>query len=111
MAGKKIVFDFHFRLGKKEGNKVRPILLTLIRDKDRNLVLKNSGNLKDHEEYKDIYIKEDLTKSQRDFMKRQEEQLKAEAMLKNSQLKNGEEWEWRIRGRGLMRRLAKVTLQ
>ena len=49
-----------------------------------------------HDEWKDVYIKQDLTKSQRALGKKHEEELKKEAERRNSLLKNGEDWTWGI---------------
>ena len=74
-------------------------------------VLKSANKLKDHQTWGKIYLKPDLTKSQREFIKAQEAELKVEAARRNSLLKNGESWEWKIRGRGLQHHLAKVTIR
>ena len=74
-------------------------------------VLKNANRLRDHQTWSKIYLKPDLTKSQREFVKAQEAELKVEAARRNSLLKNGESWEWKIRGKGLQHHLAKVTIR
>ena len=100
-----------FRIGKREEGKIRPIVVSLRDEREKESILRGSSKLKDSHDWKDVYIRPDLTKAQREFMKKQEDQLKAEAASKNSLLKNGETWEWKIRGRGLIRYLAKVPIR
>ena len=111
MAEKKVAFDVRFRIGKREEGKIRPIVVSLRDEREKESILRGSSKLKDSHDWKDVYIRPDLTKAQREFMKKQEDQLKAEAASKNSLLKNGETWEWKIRGRGLIRYLAKVPIR
>ena len=111
IAEKKIVFEVKFRIGQKEPTKVRPVIVTLHGEGDKETILKGSNKLKDHQHWKNVYLKPDMTKNQRDYIKNQEDELKAEAARRNSLLKNGEGWEWRVRGRALQRHLAKVHLR
>ena len=111
VAGKKVAFDVRFRIGKKDEGKIRPIVVALRDERDKESILRGSSKLKDSNDWQHVYIRPDLTKAQREFMKKQEEQLKVEAASKNSLLKNGETWEWKIRGRGLVRYLAKVPFR
>ena len=108
VAERKVAFEVQFRIGPKVDGKVRPIVARLHEEKDKVMLLKGANKLKDHDQFKGMYIKPDLTKAQRGFMKKQEEGLRNEAACKNSLLKNGENWEWRVRGRGMERHLAKV---
>lgn len=111
IAAKKVVFEVKFRIGQKEPTKVRPVIVTLHGEGDKETILKGSNKLKDHQHWKNVYLKPDMTKNQRDYIKNQEDELKAEAARRNSLLKNGEGWEWRVRGRALQRHLAKVHLR
>ena len=111
IIGEKIAFDLKFRIGQKQDGKVRPIVISMRNVGDKESVLKNANRLRDHQTWSKIYLKPDLTKSQREFVKAQEAELKVEAARRNSLLKNGESWEWKIRGRGLQHHLAKVTIR
>ena len=111
IIGEKIAFDLKFRIGQKQDGKVRPIVISMRNIGDKESVLKNANRLRDHQTWSKIYLKPDLTKSQREFVKAQEAELKVEAARRNSLLKNGESWEWKIRGRGLQHHLAKVTIR
>ena len=111
IIGEKIAFDLKFRIGQKQDGKVRPIVISMRNIGDKESVLKNANRLRDHQTWRKIYLKPDLTKSQREFVKAQEAELKVEAARRNSLLKNGESWEWKIRGRGLQHHLAKVTIR
>ena len=108
IVGRKIAFEVKFRIGQKEENKTRPIVVKLRDLSDKEAVLSSSAALKDHQKWRNVYLKPDLTKFQRDFLKKQENELRAEALRRNSLLKNGEDWEWAIRGKGMMRHLTKV---
>ena len=111
IIGEKIAFNLKFRIGQKQDGKVRPIVISIRNIGDKESVLKNANRLKGHQTWSKIYLKPDLTKSQREFVKAQEAELKVEAARRNSLLKNGESWEWKIRGRGLQHHLAKVTIR
>ena len=108
ILGRKIAFDVKFRIGARNEEKIRPIVVKLKNLQDKEEILAGSSALKDNEEWKDVYIKQDLTKSQRALGKKHEEELKKEAEQRNALLKNGEEWTWGIRGRGLLRHLIKL---
>ena len=75
--------------------------------REREEILRGSSALKSELEWKNVYLKQDLTKNQRDMLKKQEEELKDEAQERNSHLKNGEDWKWVIRGHGFQRHLIK----
>ena len=53
------------RLGKSELNKKRPIKVVLNSEEDKNKILINLKNLKDHEAFKGISITEDYTLNER----------------------------------------------
>ena len=108
IVGRKIAFEVRFRIGQKEQNKIRPIVVKLRDLSEKEAVLNSSAALKNHQKWGRVYIKPDLTKFQRDLFKKQENELRAEAAKRNSLLKNGEDWEWGIRGKGMMRHLLKV---
>ena len=108
VAEKKVKFEIKNRMGAKEDGKVRPIQVRLKEGSDKELILSGSNKLKGHQHYKRIYIQPDRTASQRELMKKQEDELREEAARKNSLLKNGEGWEWQIRGKGLQRHLVKI---
>ena len=105
---KKVAFEIKNRMGAREEGKVRPIQIRLREERDKELILSASHRLKGHQQYKDIYIKPDYTRAQREFIKDQTVKLREEAAQKNSLLKNREGWEWQIRGKGLQRHLAKI---
>ena len=108
IVGRKIAFDLKFRIGQKQDNRIRPIAVKLRELSDKEAVLSSSAALRGHQQWGGVYIKHDLTKFQREFIKKQEDELRAEAATRNSLLGNGEDWEWGIRGRGMMRHLSKV---
>ena len=105
VARRKIVFEVKFRIGQKEEGKVRPIVLKLCNQHEKYEILDNCTRLKDLSQWQNVYIRPDLTKLQRDCRQAHEAQLKAEASQRNAELKNGETWEWKLRG---LRHLAKV---
>ena len=108
VTGQKKAFEIKFRIGKKQEGKARPIVVKLRDQNHKEEILNSSANLRNHGQWKDVYIRPDLTKCQREFIKKQEEELQAEAMRRNSQLKNGEDWAWGVRGKGMQRHLTKV---
>ena len=108
VARRKVVFEVKFRIGQKEEGKDRPIVLKLRNQHEKYEILDNCSRLKDHSQWQNVYIRPDLTKLQRDCRQAHEAQLKAEASQKNAERKNGETWEWKPRGRGLLRHLVKV---
>ena len=108
LASKGVQSEIKFRIGKKEAGKVRPVVVRLKEANDKETIFWGSSQLKEHRQWKEVYVKQDLTKSQRDLMKKQEEDLKSEAARRNALLNNGEGWEWKVRGRGLQRHLARV---
>ena len=108
VAEKKVEFDVKFRIGQRDDGKTRPILVKLLDEREKALIIQGSTRLKDHEDFKGMYVKADLTKAQREYMKKREEELAQEADRKNALQKNGETWEWKVRGRGMFRHLAKV---
>ena len=108
VAGKKVEFEVKFRIGQRVDGKTRPIVVKLQDEREKALIVQGSTRLKDHDDFKGMYVKADLTKAQREYMKKREEELGQEADRKNALLKNGETWEWKVRGRGMNRHLAKV---
>ena len=108
IVGRKVAFNVKFRIGAKAEDKTRPIVVKLRDNHEKEEILAGSSALKTHEEWKDVYIKQDLTKSQRALGKKHEEELKKEAERRNTLLKNGEDWTWGIRGRGFLRHLIKL---
>ena len=111
VTGHKVAFDVKFRIGQKEENKTRPIVVKIRDPSSKEEILKGSTALKDHLEWKNVYIKPDLTKRQRELFKKHEEELREEAGRRNAHLKNGEDWEWGVRGRGLQRHLIKLRIR
>ena len=108
VARRKVVFEVKFRIGQKEEGKDRPIVLKLRNQHEKYEILDNCNRLKDHPQWKNVHIRQDLTKLQRECRQAHEAQLKVEASQKNAELKNGETWLWKPRGRGLLRHLVKV---
>ena len=105
LTGSKKPFDLRFRIGKKQ-EKPRPILIRMPDLKDKEEILGKGYKLKDHPQWKNVYIKEDLTCAQREQVGQLNEKLASEANSKNAGLKN-EDWRWVVRGRGMQRHLAK----
>lgn len=104
----KKLFTLRYRMGRKQDGKVRPILVRLGSMYDKDHILSQTKVLKDNPQWKDIYVKPDLTKSQREFEKKFQVDKELEAQSKNLLQKNGEDWEWTTRGRGLQCHLSKV---
>ena len=105
LTGGKKPFDLRYRIGKKQ-EKPRPILIRMPDIKDKEEILGKGYKLKDHPQWKNIYIKEDLTRAQREHIEQLNKKLASEAISKNAGLKN-EDWRWVVRGRGMQRHLAK----
>ena len=101
-------FEVEVRIGAKAENKIRPIVVRVSSLQAKEEILKKSLTLKDHQQWKDVYIKPDLTKLQRTLFKKHEEEMKQEAERRNELSKNGEEFTWVTRGGGLQRRLVKL---
>ena len=106
IAGEKKAFNLRFRIGKKQEDKPRPILIKVIDLKEKEEILGKIHNLKGHAVWDKIYIKHDLTRLQREHLKQLNEKLSADADLRNQGLKN-EDFRWVVRGRGMQRHLAK----
>ena len=84
------------RLGKKEDDKQRPILMTCPNTETKKKIINNAKKLKTSEEYRRIGISHDLTKGQRQELKN----LKEQARLKNTENQTfiviGDPSNWRI---------------
>ena len=106
IVGEKKAFDLRFRIGKKQDDKPRPILVKILEIKDKDDILGKVHNLKGHSEWDKVYVKQDLTRLQREHLKQLNENLSADAALRNQGLKN-EDFRWVVRGRGMQRHLAK----
>ena len=68
------------RLGKREENKKRPLLIKLKDKATKQEIMENAKKLKDSESYKQVGISHDLTKIQRNELKN----LREEARLKST---------------------------
>ena len=101
-------FLLKYRMGKKQNGKARPILVRLECMYDKDHILSHAKVLNNHPQWSSIYVKPDLTKSQREFEKKFEMDKKLEAQNKNLLQKNGQDWEWTTRGRGLQCHLSKA---
>ena len=106
IVGEKKAFDLRFRIGKKQDDKPRPILVKILEIKDKEDILGKVHNLKGHSEWDKVYVKQDLTRLQREHLKQLNENLSADAALRNQGLKN-EDFRWVVQGRGMQRHLAK----
>jgi len=85
------------RIGKRSPEKNRPIKIAFKKEEDKLLVLQNLYRLKDDQFFSGVSITEDMTKQERDMVRR----IKTEADQKNH--KNEEEGNetntvWRVRG-------------
>ena len=65
-----------FRLGRKTDNKARPLLVALESEVEKLELLSRAPKLRFHEEYKNIFIAQDMTKLQRLKHKKLVEELK-----------------------------------
>ena len=109
IAGEKKVFQLQRRIG-KPGDRPRPILIRMPNAADKEFILSKGKNLKDHPQWKNVVIKPDMTTNQRDYAKKRGEDLDAVAVARNADLKNGENFKWVIRGRGVRPYLGKATV-
>lgn len=57
------------RIGKRDANKIRPIRVVLKNTETKFDILKAASELKNHPEYKDVYIMTDLTRKQQEAEK------------------------------------------
>ena len=110
LAGAKKAFELRFRIGKKQDDKPRPILIRMRDFGDKECILSKAHTLSQHPQWKKIFIQPDLTRNQREQVQRMESELSNTAAARNAELKNGEGWKWGIRGRGTDRHLAKVKV-
>ena len=109
MAGEKKVFQLQRRIG-KPGDRPRPILIRMPNAADKEFILSKGKNLKDHPQWKNVVIKPDMTANQREYAKKRGEDLDAVAVARNADLKNGENFKWVVRGRGVRPYLGKATV-
>ena len=109
LTGVKKPFELRFRIGKKQ-DKPRPILIKVPDPKDKEEILSMGHKLKDNPQWKSVYIKEDFTPAQREYIDQLNKNLVSEANSKNAGLKN-ENWKWVVRGRGMQRHLAKTKIR
>ena len=73
ITGHKMDFDVKFHIGAKAENKIRPIVVKVSSLQAKEELLKKSATLQDHQQWKDVYIKPDLTKLQRTLFKKHED--------------------------------------
>ena len=109
MAGDKKVFQLQRRIG-IPGDRPRPILIRMPSAADKEFILGKGRVLKDHPQWKNVVVKPDMTANQRDFAKKRGDDLAALAVVKNADLKNGENFMWVVRGRGVRPYLGKATV-
>ena len=109
IAGEKKVFQLQRRIG-KPGDRPRPILIRMPNAADKEFILSKGKNLRDHPQWKNVVIKPDMTANQRDYAKKRGEDLDAVAVARNADLKNGENYKWVVRGRGVRPYLGKATV-
>ena len=109
LAGEKKVFQLQRRIG-KPGDRPRPILIRMPNAADKEFILSKGKVLKDHPQWKNVVVKPDMTANQRDFAKKRGDDLAALAVAKNADLKNGENFKWVVRGRGVRPYLGKATV-
>ena len=65
-----------FRLGKRNENKIRPLLVVLKNEMDKSFLLANSAKLRQHDSCKTVYFSPDRTKFERLKYKKLVEELK-----------------------------------
>ena len=109
MAGEKKVFQLQRRIG-KQGERPRPILIRMPNTIDKEFILTKGKVLKDHPQWKNVVVKPDMTANQRDYAKKRGDDLAAVAVARNADLKNGENFKWVVRGRGVRPYLGKATV-
>ena len=71
--------------GKPEGDRPRPLIVTVEDDETREGILTNARRLSGNEEWKKVFVAHDLTWRQRDEMRKEEKKLKDEAEKKTKE--------------------------
>ena len=109
MAGEKKAFQMQRRIGQR-GEKPRPVLIRMPTTLDKEFILSKGKVLKDNPQWKNVVVKPDMTKNQRDYAQKLGDNLAAVAVTRNADLKNGENFKWVVRGRGVKPSLGKATV-
>ena len=109
MAGENKVFQLLRRIG-RQGERPRLILIRMPNTVDKEFILSKGKVLKDHPQWKNVVVKPDMTANQRDYAKKRGDDLAAVAVARNADLKNGENFKWVVRGRGVRPYLGKATV-
>ena len=82
------------RIGRPDNNKKRPIKIILQNKQEKDKIMNNLRNLKDHNEFKGISITDDYTMSERQMIK----EFATKAKEKSSLEPDGSNYVWRVRG-------------
>ena len=103
--------EIKFRAGKKreDDDRPRPLIVKINDAEKRDKLRKNARFLARSEEWKKVYVSEDLTWQQREEARKREKELREEADKKTEQAKNeGKEGRWRVVGPRGRRTLAYI---
>ena len=105
-------FEVRFRAGKKreeEGAKPRPLIVKISSGEKRERIRRNARLLSRSEEWKSVFISEDLTWQQREEARKQEKECREEADKKTEAAKNeGKQGKFRVVGPRGRRRVVYV---
>ena len=78
-----------FRAGKKDGDRPRPLIVTLGDEETRENILANARRMSGKEESKKVFVSHDLTWRQREEARKEEKKLRDEAEKKTEEENNG----------------------
>ena len=82
-------FEVKYRAGKKrEDGTPRPMIVKLSADEKREQLLAKAGRLAKKSTWKDVFVRPDLTRRQREEANRREAKLREEATKKTDEAKN-----------------------
>ena len=99
-----------FRSGKKrEDEKPRPLIVKVPDAEKRMMILNNGRKLAKKEEWKTVFVAQDMTWQQREDARKQEREMKMEAEAKNGKEKEEKTWgRWIVVGPRGKRRLLRL---
>ena len=102
--------EIKFRAGKKqEGARPRPLVVKIRNEEKREKIRRNARLLSRSEEWKTVFVSEDLTWQQREEARKQEKALREEADKKTEEAKNeGRRVKFRVVGPRGRRRVVQV---
>ena len=78
-----------FRAGKKEGERPRPLIVTIEDEETRENILTNARRMSGKDEWKRVFVSHDLTWRQREEARKEEKKVREEAEKKTEEENNG----------------------